>query len=258
MRICHGEDEGAVAGKFMTSYPLVDKRTTTQGSNRPLGRIVRPFASLLGKTPYAPYEAYSQVPIVPKACASPIQKFGTGDAEKRSCFPSLAEGCVVFSVGSNNEWGFEEAVAASTGCHIHVFDCTVADPRVPLSLVDRVTFHSVCIDGEEGAYARLVREAGGVAPVWLKIDAEGFEWEFLSEMLTAEEMGWPLLPQQLSVEFHTAFLPWTLGELGPAEVAAFFNRMKSIGGYVVADRRDNPYGDFASEILLVKTREGCF
>jgi hypothetical protein len=49
---------------------------------------------------------------------------------------------------SNNEWSFEEAVAAHTECEIHTFDCTVTNVTIPPALANRVTFHETCL-GED-------------------------------------------------------------------------------------------------------------
>jgi hypothetical protein len=58
---------------------------------------------------------------------------GQGDEEKRVCWTPEFEqdDCVVFSLGSNNQWTFEENVVKETKCKIHTFDCTVFDPRPP-------------------------------------------------------------------------------------------------------------------------------
>ncbi len=37
--------------------------------------------------------------------------------------------CVIVSMGSNNEFGFEESVLKETKCDVHTYDCT-SEPRV--------------------------------------------------------------------------------------------------------------------------------
>jgi len=37
--------------------------------------------------------------------------------------------CVVYSIGSNNQWDFEEAIFRSTKCMIETFDCTLVSKR---------------------------------------------------------------------------------------------------------------------------------
>ena len=45
--------------------------------------------------------------------------------------------CVVLSIGSNNEFSFEQAVVEKYGCDVHTFDHTVNSPNAP----NGVTFH---------------------------------------------------------------------------------------------------------------------
>jgi hypothetical protein len=37
------------------------------------------------------------------------------------------EECVIYSIGSDDSWGFEEDMAKRTKCRIETFDCTVRD-----------------------------------------------------------------------------------------------------------------------------------
>ena len=67
------------------------------------------------------------------------EQFGTGDAGKHTCGlaalatgRSEADGCVVLSIGSNNQWEFEEAVHAHTNCRLIVADCTCDETCVGL------------------------------------------------------------------------------------------------------------------------------
>ena len=69
---------------------------------------------------------------------------------------AAARPCVVVSIGSNNQWGFEEAVASSSHCRVETFDCTV-DATVPAPLRSRVTFHPFCLGVRDSAGARLAR-----------------------------------------------------------------------------------------------------
>jgi hypothetical protein len=55
------------------------------------------------------------------------------------------DNCVVMSIGSHNEWDFEEAVIAKyPNCRIHTLDC-YADGHVPEAIKNQVTFHPVCL-----------------------------------------------------------------------------------------------------------------
>jgi hypothetical protein len=186
-----------------------------------------------------------------------------GQDEKRVCWVDDAfqkEGCVIFSVGSENNFQFEEQMAKITKCQIHTFDCTVKTPMIPEQIRDRVTFHKLCLAetnhiSEEGlefaTYGELLKRAklsAGEAPLYYKIDVEGWEWTSLLNMIASGEP----LPVQIQIEVHYSLLPWSYGELSAREILAYFNRMYYQGGYVLAERHDIASHYFCTEILLVK------
>mmetsp|Transcript_55625 Transcript_55625/g.136510 ORF Transcript_55625/g.136510 Transcript_55625/m.136510 type:complete len:412 (+) Transcript_55625:187-1422(+) len=211
-------------------------------------------------------------PVGPR-CAHALESYGKGDEEKRVCALSRivaaqrARGaeCVVLSVGGNNEWGFELAVLARTPCRIVTVDCTIV-PRVPAPLRDagpsRFGFLKVCLgartervgDRDFVSWRELQRMSNATAFAHVKMDIEGFEWPVLSSMLRSLEPH--ELPGQLSVEVHyrTQFphLPWygrnkALGEIGALADALFVG-----GGYMLADRHDNPYCKHCSEVVWAR------
>lgn len=137
-------------------------------------------------------------PVGP-ACLD-MERYGLGDGEKRAC--GLAArgnhlnnagtssaagvdrrlGCTVLSVGSRNEWSFEQAVAAQTPCDIVTIDCTIT-PRIPPALQDRVRFLSLCLgtrsqrlgDREFVSWGDLLRRVGVSSFAHVKLDIEGSE-----------------------------------------------------------------------------------
>ena len=121
------------------------------------------------------------------------------------------EGCVVYSIGSNNEWDFDLSIAKATNCEIHTFDCNVAIPKVPPKLSSRLTFHKFCVagrnelDAEGHAFrtlASIQAELGHKKVDLLKVDIEGFEWELFNTWEDTQST----LPFQISTELHlTAF-----------------------------------------------------
>ena len=69
--------------------------------------------------------------------------------------------CVVYSIGSNNQWDFEADIVKRTNCRVFTFDCTV-DGHVPGDIKDRVTFHKIClgsktVGGEVGSFLPLAK-----------------------------------------------------------------------------------------------------
>ena len=70
------------------------------------------------------------------------------DETKRFCyFPNATYPggkCVAYSIGSYNQWAFEEGFYAESNCLMQTFDCTV-NATVPTPIRDRTTFHKTCI-----------------------------------------------------------------------------------------------------------------
>lgn len=103
-------------------------------------------------------------------------------------------------------------------------------------------------------YAGFLKAAGSVAPNYLKIDIEGYEYEALASFLsdcqkTLDTTGVDTFPEQIALELHyqSAFFDM------PDEVLlAFSNFLFRIGGYVVAHRRDNIGAYMCTEVLLVR------
>ncbi len=199
-------------------------------------------------------------PLDPNACPTlPLLVLGQGDDAKRACWsPAVASaasaesGCVVLSLGSNNQWSFEEAmVRLAPHCTIHTFDCTVARPR-GMPIDGNVVFHRQCIgrSGTTCGHMTIMEivQLVGKTPLYLKIDIEGWEYEALAEFLV-EAHG--ALPSQIAVELHAST---PLLDLDERMLRAFVFMMREVGGYVPVHRRDNPLGYGASEVLFVLAR----
>ncbi len=103
---------------------------------------------------------------------------------------------VILSLGGNNQYEFERSMAAHgpPGVPMHTYDCTVAHPRVPAALRDRLTFHQTCVgafDGHDSAGRRfvtwrtLIKELGFPTVRLLKLDIEGHERAALWEMFAS-------------------------------------------------------------------------
>ncbi len=190
-----------------------------------------------------------------------MRVLGSGDEEKRICWsPAFKrKGCVIFSIGSNNQWTFEEDVAAKTACTVHTFDCTVRNPTPGRALKDVVTFHSLCVGRANGncglvSLMSLIDASGGTVPTYLKFDAEGFEFETLATFIFEAQQrqqvtGINYLPDQIALELHYSTPSFEVGEEG---ILAFSNLLFSVG-YVVVHRRDNILGFGGSEFLLIRT-----
>lgn len=190
--------------------------------------------------------------IGPVTYDCPLKTFGKGDEEKRVCWQKMFMNpeCTVFSLGSNNQWTFEEDVLKKTKCKVYTFDCTVKNPNPPPG----VHFYSICvgkisyIDTETGYIFKtiddILRLVLVAQPTYLKIDIEGCEFETLIPYLRGLA-----LPPQIAIEIHYQAPTFDLDETA---LLAFGNFMFYEAGYVIAHRRDNWMGYFASEFLFVK------
>ena len=214
------------------------------------------------------------------------ERAGLVDTEaKRACGLSRLPQCIVFSVGSNDQWSFETQLVQQTNCTVHVFDCTMhASVRPPSAIGHRVTLHRKCLgtappeprrqilrvprDAEgkaswsrrywasmEGempsafeSFEQLVRRAGiDRAPDLFKMDAEGYEWSELPKIVAS-----PLAPQQLAVEMHYQTqmpgLPWFGRLKEPAEILSF-GMIMARRGYRLVARHDNHGCKWCTEVL---------
>ena len=153
-----------------------------------------------------------------------------------------------------------------TACTIHTFDCTVAVPKPPRAIANRVVFHRVCLDASDytspdgrefRSLPSLLTLAGGVVPILFKMDIEGYEWAVMHAMVEAgvkhrEKTGEDIIPDQIAVEVHYANAPWTWRAFEKRDLLVYFNHLFFKGGYVLAQRRDNLECASCSDFLLVK------
>ncbi|KAL7462199.1 hypothetical protein ACHAXS_002589 [Conticribra weissflogii] len=171
--------------------------------------------------------------------------------------------CSIFSIGSNDEWGFEnEVIKKLPHCVTHTFDCTLKDntPRKkPLS--DNVQFHPYCIGSGNAQppymnYEQLFNETGSASPPkLLKMDVEGFEFDtILNSVLAASNK---IYPEQIMMEVHWATrmvdIPWMFRNREAAEVALFFGSLFNHGGYIpVLTKFFDPYCGPCMEVLMIR------
>jgi hypothetical protein len=230
-----------------------------------------------------------QVAVGPALPPCPhLAKFSEGTYEaKNFCIPDLAtqesghseddnSDCHIFSIGSNDQWGFEEEILQKLpGCHVHTFDCTLKD-NSPLKKPNsaKVHFYPHCVKGETKngseiqtdtskigdsksykTYHDLVQVTGiHQPPKVLKMDIEGFEFDVLSSMLkSSPPTTWP---QQIMMEVHFATrmidLEWLLRTRQTAEMAMFFDLLYNKGGYMPAHVKYIDGCPTCMEILLVR------
>ena len=185
--------------------------------------------------------------------------------------------CVVYSIGSNNQWQFELDVLAKTPCEVHTFDCTGPKERFKKPDNDRSHFHHVCL-GTKNVDAPAPEDRGAVhGEFWtlskmqqtlkhtqidlFKADIEGYEfpmfeaWPILTEISAATAV----LPMQVLVEIH---YQTQMPELSWHKRVdwKFSNDMVNLQerflkmGYVVVVRDDNAMCRHCTELTLVRIR----
>jgi hypothetical protein len=199
-----------------------------------------------------------------------IETFGHGDEEKRACGlrhlskDNLVDSqCVIFSVGSANQWDFEEMIFKELpNCKVETFDCTISDKTLPPEPIrSRVRFHPVCIgDADyliEGrqylSWESILKRIGlSSSPTFLKMDIEGYEFPVLTSIVNSGIH----LPLQIAMEIHQVRLEhgqWQNSRLpSTLELYSWIEMIYKFGGYYLVDRHDNPYCVTCSEVLLAK------
>jgi hypothetical protein len=124
-----------------------------------------------------------------------------GDGGKWLCNAykiAQAEQCNVLSIGSNNDYGFEEAMhKLNPSCQIHTFDHTVTPAGTP----PFVKFHRFGLGSQSTGNIRTMKDVidmagfqGKVIDV-LKIDCEGCEFSVYKEFFTG-------FIRQILIEIH--------------------------------------------------------
>mmetsp|Transcript_32296 Transcript_32296/g.53396 ORF Transcript_32296/g.53396 Transcript_32296/m.53396 type:complete len:345 (-) Transcript_32296:220-1254(-) len=200
-----------------------------------------------------------------------LLRFGEGDDAKHVCnAPStevpkhgyLTPPCTVISVGSNNQWGFEHAIArALPHCRIHTLDCTI-EPLVPLELRRHVSFHRICVgeedhvwpDGKEVlSWSSVLRKLDmHVPPAMLKMDIEGFEWGVLQQIVRSRDA----LPFSISVELHSwtevKQVPWYGTWRSNSFIRSWVHELQQYGGYSLVDRHDNSQCAYCTEVVFAQ------
>jgi hypothetical protein len=132
----------------------------------------------------------------------------------------LNDTCLVYSLGSNNYFDFEEAMLSNTSCTIHTFDCTSSPPK---KAHNRLHFHKICL-GEDSPlqnylfpnkpikkaddsssnnfmkFDQILKMLKHNRVHVLKMDIEGGEYSVFADLL--KNSNRPDLPYQLSFESH--------------------------------------------------------
>lgn len=167
-----------------------------------------------------------------------------GDGGKWVCDPHRIvvkqdKSCLVYSVGSNNDFTFEEAVLKyiSMDCEIHIFDPTIGEHPSEKPNYENVVFHPWGLaDNDQGTnktLATITNQLGhkGREIDIFKIDCEGCEWSTFTGWF---EQG--VMFRQLLIELHNG----TDGDNPP--MASQFMTYLQKKGYVIFHKEPNTLG----------------
>jgi len=153
------------------------------------------------------------------ACVDP-QVLGGADADGARTLCSFQrafkdrEPCIVYSIGSNGDFAFEDALLAlADRCIVHTMDCTMSGRfTASFEVKPRLWFHPWCLSGVDGLPDARFKSLRGIHDAlghsWgslalLKMDVEAYEHAVLESWDATD----PLLPEQLSVEVHCTTEP---------------------------------------------------
>jgi len=158
---------------------------------------------------------------------------GLGDGAKWVCDPHrIKKDCLVYSVGSFNNFDFEESVFQdiSEKCEIHTFDPTVGDS--PSNRPEYVHFHSWGLAKDTNSATKMKSLKDIILKLGhekrhidiLKIDCEGCEWDTYQALIDVQNV------RQIQMEMH-----------GTTNAYELLSAMR-VNNFVVFHKEPNTYG----------------
>ena len=218
------------------------------------------------------FDAFPEVASCNRTC---VGGECSADESKIVCGLSLLKApCVVYSIGSNNQWEFELDVLSLTPCEVHTFDCTGPLQRYHPPDNQRLHFHHACIAAKNSFPSR---DSSMQGQIWsletaqqklaharldlLKMDIEGFEWSILESWSTLDPHGsQPVaLPMQILVEVHYRTQMKDLADKdfedfkSASDMVRLSSRLNRLGYFTAVNDR-NPYCPHCTELTLMKAR----
>lgn len=217
------------------------------------------------------HSLFDATPAV-QACGVPLQRFGSAaDGGKLVCgMQNLRAPCIIYSLGSSNNFLFEEAALAETPCEIFTFDCTSHPPAKDYG--PRFQFARICL-GDSAKHGDMYKslheiaaERGHSGISFLKMDIEGYEYEVVESMWrgifdnpSGATFALRSLPDQISLEVHFTTImkgiawsaPKDAVSLSSGDMLGLWVQLTDLG-YVVVSREDNSQCFSCSEFTLVR------
>jgi hypothetical protein len=174
------------------------------------------------------------------------RKIGSrADGGKWICDPHrISKGkCLVYSVGSYNQFDFEEEIHSRLQCEVHSFDPTV-DGHNALKHV--TTFHKLGISSKTRADDNLFRTIGNITDILnhanrtidiYKIDCEGCEWDLFVPDFFVSLKERNIKIRQILIELHPV-QKWGASK-ETLKIANDFFKMFRDNGYVIFHKEPN-------------------
>lgn len=183
------------------------------------------------------YHNFAFFPSVP--CPGGLLRMGPDDGGKFVCAPERLEspGCLVVSIGSNNQFEFEEEVLKwNKNCEIHIFDHTIEPINVPI----HATFHKKGLGNDMDdpnlitipELLELIGAKKRPITIW-KMDCEGCEMEIQAGLWDPQTNI-----RQLLIEVH-------------------FGKNQEKEETLMEDLSKHGYVMFSKEINTLTPRPGC-
>lgn len=206
------------------------------------------FVEAAGHSTFDLFEPFISCPY-----GETLKRWGEeGDGGKWLCgIDHLKPGCIIFSLGSRNTYGFEEAMLENTPCVVHTFDCTV-DGR---SLSSRHFFHKLCIGSPEKVLGNpkyityddaVQNQSSGIISL-LKMDIEGHEFDVFAGW---SDLNAELLPSMVSFELHINNRRHG-NRMTAMQMSLLFTKLSNLG-YAIVSKENNPKSQGCSEFTVLK------
>lgn len=193
---------------------------------------------------YKQFEAFIGCPS-----GEPVRRVGsTGDGGKWVCdLEMLQAPCLIYSLGSNGQFDFEDGILALTPCHVHTYDCTYDGS----SRHERHKYFKECIGAGKKpnfiTYADSVARSGFPGVDLLKIDIEGSEFDVIAAW-SETTRG---LPRQILIEMHN--YAWKGHSQTPALAALHFGKVAALG-YAIVNQECEP-NQHCGEFVYVRIED---
>lgn len=235
-----------------------------------------------GEHTHTRFEAFEELASCDYSCVG-----GECNADRSKIICGLStlnnDQCVVYSVGSNNVWEFENEILQKTPCVVHTFDCTGPRSRFEVPKHERLHFHHICLGSKPIRYGKpkdvgpAVKDGAVNGDIMtlhqiqkmlnhkridlLKFDIEGYEWPLIE--------SWPLLsdplsrdyvlPYQITFELHyyTGMKDLALNHLTPfkfeTDMVRLASRLIKLG-YATIVRDNNRFCKHCTELTSIRFR----